>query len=145
MRYGAIELERANGADILRHFVPVARGSASPPSRSMFIHGIWVFPDPAQAVAAKRSPRVSSPALRKVCSSAQQCNSSIPEKRCPAYLCSSDLNHQALCIFAHLVKCLFLCACVRANAFKSGVPAVLPGSLQASAITLLLHCLNLNH
>jgi hypothetical protein len=67
MRYGAIELERANGADILRHFVPVARGSASPPSRSMFIHGIWVFPDPAQAVAAKRSRRVSSPALRKVC------------------------------------------------------------------------------
>jgi hypothetical protein len=76
MRYGAIELERANGTDILRHFVPVARGSASPPSRSMFIRGIWVFPDPAQAVAAKRSRRVGSPALRKVCSSVTAVHSS---------------------------------------------------------------------
>jgi hypothetical protein len=55
MRYGAIELERASGADILRRLVPVARGSAFPPSRSMLMHDIRVLPDTAQVVAAKGS------------------------------------------------------------------------------------------
>ena len=56
---------RANVSGICDAVVPAARCSHSPPPKPMLIHDVSMFPNPAQAVVAKRSRSLSFAARAK--------------------------------------------------------------------------------